>query len=97
VISSGHDGIAGEGKGAAMLSAIWRSSLLRLRSITLGVICLTGFWTAFQVWDPTPPPVLDQILVAAFGIWFATEARRNTAKLKAKEEDEEKEKEDGDD
>lgn len=68
-----------------------RKSLLRLRSITLGVICLTGFWTSFQVLDPAPPPILDQILVAAYGIWFATEARRNTAKLKSKDKDEDDE------
>jgi hypothetical protein len=37
-------------------------------------------WGLFQWKDPTPPAVLDQLLVAAFGIWFATEAKRNSGK-----------------
>lgn len=42
--------------------------------MTIGIFLLTALWAFFQWKDPTPPPVLDQILVAAFGIWFANEA-----------------------
>lgn len=42
--------------------------------MTIGIFLLTALWVVFQWKDPNPPPVLDQILVAAFGIWFANEA-----------------------
>lgn len=42
--------------------------------MTVGIFLLTALWAVFQWKDPNPPPVLDQILVAAFGIWFANEA-----------------------
>jgi len=42
--------------------------------MTVGIFLLTALWAVFQWRDPTPPPVLDQILVGAFGIWFANEA-----------------------
>ena len=42
--------------------------------MTVGIFLLTALWVVFQWKDPNPPPVLDQILVAAFGIWFANEA-----------------------
>lgn len=68
--------------------ARWRNPLSNVRATTVGIVALTGLWTGFQVFDPNPPPVLDQILVATFGVWFATEARRNTnSKAKAAEED----------
>lgn len=67
-----------------------RNPLANVRTTTVGIIGLTGLWTIFQVFDKTPPPVLDQILVAAFGIWFATEAKRN-GKAKAKKADDEDE------
>ena len=38
---------------------------------------MTALWAVFQWRDPTPPPVLDQILVASFGAWFASEAVDN--------------------
>ena len=63
-----------------------RNPLANVRTTTIGIIALTGLWTAFQVFDPTPPAALDQILVAAFGLWFATETKRNKPK-KADEED----------
>lgn len=63
-----------------------RNPLARVRTTTVGIIGLTGLWTSFQVLDRTPPPVLDQILVAAFGIWFATEAKRNNAKKDGEKE-----------
>lgn len=67
-----------------------RNPLTDVRSTTIGIIVLTVMWTSFQVFDDTPPPVLDQILVAVFGIWFASEAKRNTrVKKKASDEEEE--------
>jgi len=71
--------------------AKWRNPLSGVRSTTVGVVGLTGMWAVFQWRDPNPPPVLDQILVAAFGVWFATEAKRENRKAKAPDE----EKEDG--
>jgi len=41
---------------------------------TVGLFLLTCLWAFFQWKDPTPPPVLDQILVASFGVWFANGA-----------------------
>jgi len=55
-----------------------RNPLSGVRSTTVGIVGLTGLWTGFQVFDPSPPPILDQVLVAAFGVWFATEAKRNS-------------------
>lgn len=63
--------------------AKWRNPLSGVRSTTFGIVGLTGLWTSFQLFDKTPPPILDQILVAAFGVWFATEAKRNNAGRKA--------------
>lgn len=54
-----------------------RNPFADARSTTVGVIGLTAMWAAFQVFDDSPPPILDQILAAAFTVWFATEARRN--------------------
>jgi len=54
-----------------------RNPLSGIRPITCGILALTGFWTVFQILDDDPPAVLDQILVAVFGIWFAAEAKRN--------------------
>lgn len=68
--------------------AKWRNPLAGVRSTTMGIIGLTGLWTSFQVFDKSPPPVLDQVLVAAFGVWFATEAKRNNARKKQEETDE---------
>ena len=68
-----------------------RNPLADVRSTTVGILGLTGMWTLFQALDPSPPPVLDQLLVAAFGIWFASEAKRNSTaprrKKAVKEED----------
>lgn len=61
-----------------------RNPFAQVRSTTVGVICLTAMWAGFQVFDDAPPPILDQILAAAFTVWFATEARRN---LRSGEED----------
>lgn len=61
-----------------------RNPLSGVRSTTIGIIALTGLWTAFQVFDQTPPPVLDQLLVAAFGVWFAAEVKGNSDRAKAK-------------
>lgn len=54
--------------------ATWRNPLADTKPMTIGIFLLTALWAVFQWRDPTPPPVLDQILVAAFGIWFANEA-----------------------
>lgn len=67
--------------------AKWRNPLAGVRTTTVGIVALTSLWTSFQLLDKTPPPVLDQILVAVFGIWFATEAKRN--KPQKSEDDEE--------
>ena len=66
----------------------WSNPLSSFRSTTIGIISLTGMWTLFQILDPSPPQVLDQLLVAAFGIWFATEAKRNAPKKGEGEEEE---------
>jgi hypothetical protein len=72
--------------------ARWRNPFADVRSTTLGIVGLTGLWTGFQVFDSSPPPILDQVLVAAFGVWFATEAKRNSsAKKTAAEKDAEDE------
>lgn len=57
--------------------ARWRNPLAGVRSTTVGIVGLTSVWGLFQWKDPSPPAVLDQLLVAAFGVWFATEAKRN--------------------
>jgi hypothetical protein len=54
--------------------ATWRNPLADTKPMTIGIFLLTALWAVFQWRDPTPPPVLDQILVAAYGIWFANEA-----------------------
>lgn len=52
----------------------WRNPLADVKPMTVGIFLLTALWAVFQWRDPSPPPVLDQILVAAFGVWFANEA-----------------------
>ncbi len=52
----------------------WKNPIGDAKPMTVGIFLLTALWAVFQWRDPTPPPVLDQILVAAFGIWFANEA-----------------------
>lgn len=64
--------------------ARWRNPLAGVRTTTVGIVGLTGLWTSFQVFAKAPPPVLDQVLVAVFGIWFAAEAKRNASKKTAK-------------
>lgn len=54
--------------------AKWRNPLADVKPMTVGIFLLTSLWAVFQWKDPTPPPVLDQILVATFGVWFANEA-----------------------
>jgi hypothetical protein len=49
-------------------------SLKNTKPTTVGLFGLVTLWALFQWRDPTPPPVLDQILVATFGVWFANEA-----------------------
>lgn len=52
----------------------WKNPLGNAKPMTVGVFLLTALWAVFQWKDPTPPPALDQILIGAFGIWFANEA-----------------------
>lgn len=72
----------------------WRNPLSGVRSTTVGIIGLTVLWTVFQMTDKSPPPVLDQILVAAFGVWFATEAKYNNKRHKKSNQDDEVEEDD---
>jgi len=65
-----------------------RNPLAGMRPITSGILTLTAFWTVFQILDhDDPPAVLDQILVAVFGIWFAAEAKRNSDQRKRASDD----------
>lgn len=65
-----------------------RNPLSGVRTTTVGVVGLIASWVAFQIFDENPPPVLDQLLVAIFGVWFAAEAKRNSqVKKKASDED----------
>lgn len=52
----------------------WKNPLAETKPTTVGLFGLTCLWAVFQWKGPTPPPVLDQILVASFGVWFANEA-----------------------
>lgn len=54
-----------------------------LRPSTMGLICLTALWVFFQWRDPTPPPILDQILVASFSVWFANAAIEKKKEVEA--------------
>lgn len=54
--------------------ANWRNPFRDTKPTTVGLFLLVCLWALFQWKDPTPPPVLDQILVASFGVWFANEA-----------------------
>ena len=66
--------------------AKWRNPFANAQPTTVGLIGLTALWALFQWRDPTPPPALDQALVAAFGMWFAREAidKKSPAKRKTK-------------
>lgn len=65
-----------------------RNPLSGVRTTTVGVVGLIASWVAFQIFDENPPPVLDQLLVAIFGVWFAAEAKRNSrVKKKASDDD----------
>jgi hypothetical protein len=55
---------------------------------TAGVIGVATMWSLFQWRVEHPPPILDQLLVASFGVWFTTEARIHTSKRKAAADDE---------
>ena len=55
---------------------------------TLAVLGLVLMWLCFQIWDSTPPVVLDQLLVATFSAWFANEALDKHKETKNKDRDE---------
>ncbi|WP_202915411.1 MULTISPECIES: hypothetical protein [unclassified Mycolicibacterium] len=48
--------------------------VLEAKPTTVALFLLTCLWAVFQWLATTPPPVLDQMLVGAFGVWFANEA-----------------------
>jgi hypothetical protein len=58
----------------ARLRLPFADALSGARPSTVGLVCLTLLWIFFQWRDPTPPPILDQILVASFSVWFANAA-----------------------
>lgn len=66
----------------------WKNPLADTKPTTVGLFLLVCLWALFQWKDPTPPPVLDQILVASFGVWFANEAidKKNDAVKQAKDD-----------
>lgn len=66
--------------------------LYEAKPTTVGLFLLTCLWALFQWRDPTPPPVLDQILIATFGAWFANEAidHKNTKNQSAANDDDDK-------
>ena len=70
--------------------AKWGNPLKSVKPFTAGLFMLTTLWASFQWLDPTPPPVLDQLLVAAFGIWFANEAIEKKNKRPDDDEDDDK-------
>ena len=77
--------------------AKWRNPLAETKPTTVGLFLLVSLWALFQWKDPTPPPVLDQILVASFGVWFASEAidkKSTDKKSNSKTADEDDEDED---
>jgi xanthosine utilization system XapX-like protein len=61
-----------------------KNPLANVKPMNIGITLLTGLWALFQWRDPTPPPVLDQILVAAMGVWFANQAIDRKAKGSAR-------------
>lgn len=69
--------------------AKWRNPLAEAKPTTVGLFLLVCLWALFQWRDPTPPPVLDQILIATFGAWFANEAiDKKASKGKTQDKDE---------
>lgn len=79
------------------MASKWKNPLADTKPATVGLFLLVCLWAAFQWKDPTPPPVLDQILVASFGIWFANEAidKKNSDSKSRKENNAEVPEEDG--
>ena len=79
----------------------WKSPLSDTKPTTVGLFCLVCLWAVFQWKDPTPPPVLDQILVASFGVWFANEAidkkNEHEGSKKKSKDDDDKDDDDDDD
>lgn len=75
--------------------AKWRNPLADKKPTTVGLFLMTALWTGFQWKDPTPPPVLDQILVASFGAWFASEAVDNKKKKNSNRKDDDEDAEGG--
>lgn len=65
-----------------------------MKPTTFAVFALVTLWVGFQLFDDTPPPVLDQLLVGTFGVWFANEAvdkRKDTKKKSIGDGDDEEE------
>lgn len=71
------------------MASKWKNPLADTKPTTVGLFLLVCLWALFQWRDPTPPPVLDQILVATFGVWFANEAidKKNSGNKKDDDDD----------
>ena len=70
------------------MARVWKNPLADIKPTTVGLFLLTCMWAGFQWKDPTPPPVLDQVLVASYGIWFANGAIEKNKKKSHDDDDE---------
>lgn len=72
------------------------AKLPQVRPITVALTSLVIIWGIFQWKDPTPPPVLDQLLVFLFGVWFTNEAAEKSSGKRKKKREAEEEQDDDD-
>lgn len=60
------------------LKRFWRKNV-KFTPTALILLAELVIWAAFQWFTTNPPPILDQLLVGTFGVWFASvsiESRR---------------------